>query len=66
MSSRDLAAAGIKGYYSRRVGLLEQQLLAKQQEWRQLSKENSSLRRCAHVAPAACHHMLLPPVITHA
>ncbi|WIA33948.1 hypothetical protein OEZ86_007043 [Tetradesmus obliquus] len=45
MSSRDLAAAGIKGYYSRRVGLLEQQLLAKQQEWRQLSEENSSLRR---------------------
>jgi hypothetical protein len=59
MSSRDLAAAGIKGYYSRRVGLLEQQLLAKQQEWRQLSEENSSLRRCAHVAPAASHHMQL-------
>jgi hypothetical protein len=59
MSGRDLATANIKGYYSRRVGLLEQELLAKQQEWRQLSEENSSLRRWGHVHPAASHHMQL-------
>jgi hypothetical protein len=53
MSGRDLATANIKGYYSRRVGLLEQELLAKQQEWRQLSEENSSLRRWAMWHPAA-------------
>jgi hypothetical protein len=59
MSGHDLAAANIKGYYSRRVGLLEQELLAKQQEWRQLSEENSSLRRWAMWHSAARHHMQL-------